>query len=93
MLLKGIKEIGKGENIKLPVWRMIMLDTLLSFQAHPEGTRCLQDPEQALSAMYKHTQSPQNKKSTQGSSLSQNFSALAEQHRWRSIQGDLNWEA
>lgn len=25
MLLKGIKEIGKGKQIKLPVWRMMML--------------------------------------------------------------------
>lgn len=41
------------------------VNTLLSFQAYPEGTRCLQDPEQALSARCLCTsthKTPQNKK-------------------------------
>lgn len=69
------------------------VDTLLSFQAYPEGTRHLQDPEQALSStcLCTSTQTtPQNKKSTQVPSLSQNSSALAEQHGLRNFQGDLN---
>lgn len=72
------------------------VNTLLSFQSYFEGTRRLQDPEQALSARCLCTsthKTPQNKKSTQVSSQSQNSSALAEQHKWRSFQEDLNWEA
>lgn len=40
------------------------VDTLLSFQAYPEGARCLQDPEQALSSRWlcTNTQPPHTKK-------------------------------
>lgn len=52
MLLKGIKEAGKGKKYQITSMRNDRNDyvnTLLSFQAYPVGTRCLQNPEQALS--------------------------------------------
>lgn len=51
MLLKGIKEAWKGEKYQITSTRNDYVNTLLSFQAYPVGSKCLQSPEQALSQL------------------------------------------